>query len=90
MVATRQEFFYREHLQGAPQRETALDVRDLSQHGCFENVTFTLHSGEILGIGGLLGSGKSDLARALAGDRSALAGRIAVLGERYGRHQLPQ
>jgi ribose transport system ATP-binding protein len=77
---TRQEFFYREHLQGAAQAETALDVRDLSQHGCFENVSFSLHSGEILGIAGLLGSGKSDLARALAGDSPGLAGRIVVSG----------
>ena len=77
---TRQEFFYREHLQGAPLPETALDVQDLSQRGCFENVSFSLHSGEILGIAGLLGSGKSDLARALAGDSLALQGRIAVSG----------
>jgi ribose transport system ATP-binding protein len=77
---TRQEFFYREHLQGAPQPETALDVQELSRRGCFENVSFSLQSGEILGIAGLLGSGKSDLARALAGDTSAVAGRIAVSG----------
>ena len=77
---TRQEFFYREHLQGAPLPETALDVQDLSQRGRFENVSFSLHSGEILGIAGLLGSGKSDLARALAGDSLALEGRIAVSG----------
>jgi ribose transport system ATP-binding protein len=77
---TWQEFFYREHLQGAPLPDAALDVQDLSGHGCFENVSFSLRSGEILGIAGLLGSGKSDLARALAGDSPALAGRIAVSG----------
>ena len=62
---TRREFFYREHLQGTAAGDCA-DVRDLSQHGCFKNVSFSLHSCEILGIAGLLGLGGSDLARALA------------------------
>jgi ribose transport system ATP-binding protein len=78
---TRQEFFYREHLQGEPQPGTVLEVHDLSQRGCFENISLSLRSGEILGIAGLLGSGKSDLARALAGDSPALTGRIAVSGK---------
>jgi hypothetical protein len=38
---TRQEFFYREHLQGEPQPGTALDVDDFPQHRCFENVSFS-------------------------------------------------
>jgi ribose transport system ATP-binding protein len=77
---TRQEFFYREHLQRAPDPEIVLDVRDLSQSERFARVSFSLRAGEILGVAGLLGSGKSDVARALAGDAPDAIGRIVVSG----------
>ena len=78
---TRQEFFYREHLQRAPEPKVVLDVRNISQSGAFDKVSFSLRAGEILGVAGLLGSGKSDVARALAGNSSSLSGRIAVSGK---------
>ncbi len=78
---TRQEFFYREPLQRTPEAEVVLDVRDLTLGGSFASVSFSLRAGEILGVAGLLGSGKSDLARTLAGDASGLSGRIAVSGK---------
>jgi ribose transport system ATP-binding protein len=49
-----------------------LRVRGLSRKGSFENISFDLHEGEVLGIAGLLGSGRSEIARALFGaDKSA-------------------
>jgi ribose transport system ATP-binding protein len=75
---TRQEFFYREPLQRTPEAEVVLDVRDLTLRGAFASVNLSLHAGEILGVAGLLGSGKSELARALAGDVSGMSGHIAV------------
>jgi ribose transport system ATP-binding protein len=77
---TRQEFFYREHLQREPDPEIVLEVRGLSRPECFDRVNFSLRAGEVLGVAGLLGSGKSDVARALAGDTPDVAGRIAVAG----------
>jgi ribose transport system ATP-binding protein len=77
---TRQEFFYREHLQRDPDPEIVLEVCDLSQSERFDRVSFFLRAGEVLGVAGLLGSGKSDVARALAGDAPDVVGRISVSG----------
>ncbi|MHC4167637.1 MAG: sugar ABC transporter ATP-binding protein [Planctomycetota bacterium] len=49
-----------------------LKVRDLTRKGSFEDVSFELHAGEVLGIAGLLGSGRTEIARALFGaDRAS-------------------
>ena len=40
----------------------------------FSNVSFTLHDGEIIGIAGVIGSGREDLARCLAGHKPIDAG----------------
>jgi ribose transport system ATP-binding protein len=77
---TRQEFFYREQAQRDPDPAVVLEVRDLAQSGCFGPISFSLKAGEILGVAGLLGSGKSDVARALAGDVAHITGRIVVSG----------
>lgn len=47
--------------------EAVLRVRDLSANGALEGVSLSLHAGEILGISGLQGSGKTELVRALCG-----------------------
>ncbi len=57
-----------------------LEVDDLSRSGAFSNVTFALRKGEILGITGLLGSGRSEIAEAIFGLHPADSGRIAVKG----------
>ncbi len=55
--------------------EVALDVSALAA-GRVKNVSFQLHSGEILGVGGLAGQGQSDLFLALFGARRCRAGEI--------------
>ena len=87
---TRQEFFYREHLQGSRAGRGCAGRSRSSPARLFRERQLLFASGEILGIAGLLGSGKSNLARALAGDSPALAGQLLFRGERFGRHQLPQ
>jgi len=62
-------------------RETVLDVRGLKRAGAFENVSFTTYKGEILGIYGLLGSGKEELGKALFGDQTADSGEIRLNGK---------
>ncbi|MFZ9198471.1 MAG: sugar ABC transporter ATP-binding protein [Paracoccaceae bacterium] len=47
-----------------------------------EEVSFTLHRGEVLGLAGLLGSGRSALARVIAGIEPAVAGDIRIKGEK--------
>ena len=49
-----------------------LKVRELTRKGSFEDISFDLRAGEVLGIAGLLGSGRTEIARALFGaDRAS-------------------
>ncbi len=58
-----------------------LEVDKLERAGAFRGVGFTLHKGEILGLAGLVGAGRSELAQAIAGIRPAASGSIRVFGE---------
>lgn len=57
-----------------------LEVRDLRASKALKGVSFDLHGGEVLGVYGLIGSGTSDLARALYGITPASQGTVAVNG----------
>jgi len=57
-----------------------LDVRNLTRAGEFSDVSFTLRRGEVLGITGLLGAGRTELALALFGMTRPESGTIAVAG----------
>jgi ribose transport system ATP-binding protein len=58
-----------------------LQVRDLESGPRVRGVSFELHRGEILGIAGLMGSGRSEVARTLFGVDRATAGEILVDGK---------
>lgn len=58
-----------------------LEVRGLSKAGAFHDVSFAVRAGEILGITGVQGSGRSEIARSLFGSPPAEAGYIWVNGE---------
>jgi simple sugar transport system ATP-binding protein len=58
-----------------------LEVKNLAKPGYFIDINFILHPGEILGITGLLGSGRTELAQALFGLFPAESGEIKLLGE---------
>ncbi|MBO0904902.1 sugar ABC transporter ATP-binding protein [Jiella sonneratiae] len=64
-----------------PQGRTRLEVRHLSLAGVVEDISFSLHAGEILGIAGLVGSGRTELAQTIFGVTPATAGEILVDGE---------
>jgi ABC-type sugar transport system ATPase subunit len=57
-----------------------LSVRGLSRHGVFEDVSLTVHAGEIVGIAGLVGSGRSELIRAILGAERPDAGAVELEG----------
>jgi len=63
---------------GAP----LLDVRGLSVAGRFADASFAVHPGEIVGIAGVAGSGRSEVLRALAGVDAIGSGEVALSGER--------
>ncbi|MFK0335593.1 ATP-binding cassette domain-containing protein [Rhizobium sp. NPDC090275] len=58
-----------------------LEVQDLSLEGVFENISFQLRGGEILGFGGLVGSGRTEIARVLFGIDQPTTGTIVLDGE---------
>lgn len=58
--------------------EIVLEVMNVSQRGIVENISFSLHKGEILGVSGLLGSGRTELARILFGLEECDEGEILL------------
>ena len=64
-----------------PIGELLLSVRDLGLDGVFNNVSFDLHAGEILGIAGLMGSGRTNVAEALFGISPSTRGQITLDGK---------
>jgi simple sugar transport system ATP-binding protein len=66
--------------------QVVLDVQGLGRKGQFADVSFKLHKGEILGVTGLLDSGRNELARALAGVAPADMGTVTLDGMRVRLH----
>lgn len=64
-----------------PVGELLLKVRDLRLDGVFDGVSFDLHAGEILGIAGLMGSGRTNVAETLFGITPCDAGEIILDGQ---------
>ncbi len=65
-------------IQSAP----LLDVRELGQPGLVSHINFTLHQGEILGLSGLMGAGRTELARILFGLDPHASGEVRLEGRR--------
>ncbi len=79
------EYFpQREHAYGAP----ILEVEGLSRKGAVDDVSFTLHEGEILGVSGLMGAGRTEMARLLFGADRKDGGTVTFKGNR-SRSRLP-
>ena len=58
------------------------EVKDLNRKGVLHDINFTLRSGEILGITGLMGAGRTELARAIFGADPIDSGEIFVEGKK--------
>ena len=65
----------------APHRDVVLKVEGLSQPGVAENIRFEIRTGEVVGLAGLMGAGRSELARMLFGLDPYARGRIEVDGK---------
>lgn len=61
--------------------DVMLKVEHLSRTGAFQDVSFELHKGEILGMAGLVGAGRTNVARAIFGVEPATSGRIQLNGQ---------
>jgi ribose transport system ATP-binding protein len=76
----RQAEYYRESKQRPHRAKVLLAAENLSRAGAYREVDLALHEGEILGIAGVLGSGREALCRTLFGFEQPDAGRILVDG----------
>ncbi len=61
-----------------------LEVKDLTKKGLFQNVSFSLRKGEVLGIAGLMGSGRTELVETIFGIRKADSGSIHIKNRKIG------
>ena len=69
------------HKQGVAIGDVALQVANLSLPGVFRDISFEVRKGEIVGLGGLVGAGRTDVARAIFGIARAASGTIEVNGK---------
>ncbi|WP_455383125.1 sugar ABC transporter ATP-binding protein [Salinispira pacifica] len=75
---------YHESAQSDPGGDVVLEVDQLAREGKFEPISFSLKRGEVLSLVGLIGSGKEEVCRCLAGLTPADGGEIRVNGRRVG------
>lgn len=61
--------------------DVKLEVKNLSHEHLFKDVSFTLRKGEILGVAGLVGSGRTEVIETLFGIRHAVSGKILIDGK---------
>lgn len=66
----------------APRQNVVLELKNLSSAGFLKQINLELYRGEILGLAGLVGSGRTTLARTLFGAEKIEAGEIWVEGQR--------
>ena len=65
---------------GAPSGEVRLEVDGLSRAGVLHDVSFSVRAGEIVGLAGLIGSGRSEIGRAILGADKKDSGTIRIDG----------
>ena len=68
---------------------TILEVENLSRPGEFENLSFTVRAGEILGLAGLVGSGRSEILETVYGARRPATGTVTFGGRRMRPGNIP-
>lgn len=65
------------------QDEIIMEVKGLSRHGWYQDVNFKLKRGEVLGIAGMLGSGRTELLRGIFGADPVDSGEVMIEGKTY-------
>ncbi len=68
------------HKNEAQKGDEVLRVEDLTINGQFEKISFTVHSGEVVGLYGLVGAGRSEVCETIFGARSPDSGKIFIKG----------
>jgi inositol transport system ATP-binding protein len=63
------------------EKKAILTIKNFSKKGKFENINFEVHAGEVLGIAGLMGAGRTEIARAIFGLDKYDSGEIILKGD---------
>jgi len=71
-----------------PTSEVVMEVNGLSREGWYQNVSFKLYRGEILGIAGMLGSGRTELLKGIFGADPPQQGEVIVEGHSFKKTNL--
>jgi len=87
MVGREVKVYTSKHLEQTPGEEL-LRVENLSSPGKFQNISFSLRAGEILGFAGLVGAGRSEVAQAVFGLDHAATGKVFVRGKELPPHSV--
>ena len=66
--------------------DVVLSVKNLARDGQFENITFDVRAGEIVALAGLVGSGRSEVARAIFGVDAHNYGTVEMNGKKLANH----
>lgn len=82
------QFYYRADTKSVG-GETVLKVENLTSKGKFENISFELHQGEILGVAGLIGAGRTEVMRAVFGADRYDSGKCYLMGRKV-RYRSPR
>ena len=85
MIGRRVEEYFPAHVQAEPGTEM-LRVEHLSSAGHFTDVSFVVRTGEVVGCAGLVGAGRTEVARAIFGLDPEATGRVFVRGQRADSH----
>ena len=81
MTGRNVEYAFPRSQGAAPDAPEILRVEGLGRRGEFSDVSFSVHSGEIVGLAGLVGSGRSEIVETVYGARKSDTGRVTVDGK---------
>jgi inositol transport system ATP-binding protein len=82
MVGREIENIFSEKVTFKGEKKPILSIKNFSKKGKFENINFEVHAGEVVGIAGLMGAGRTEIARAIYGIDKYDSGEIILNGDK--------
>jgi len=70
--------------------DTMLEVKDFTKKGVFQNVSFSVRAGEVLGVSGLIGAGRTEIMQSIFGYLPRDGGTLLIRGKEVSVHSPEQ